>query len=154
MGIRETIPKRKERFYRGAIEAPVSNKNPFRVFYVFVTLLWIIALVGGIVLPAAFERRRQLSRRTVGSKQNLGQSCATFLSRIPGMQESGHPINPARHVNISACRQYNNHIPVDARDLFNECILPTREAKRPVTALTFSIRIKSHAEDHGVRLCC
>src|ERR1700722_14898694 len=152
MGVGETEAKRKKWFYVRAIEMPIPDKNPFRVFDMLVAFLRVVALEGRIVFPPTFERGRQFSRRAVLAKENLRQRRATFLSRIPGMQQHGHLLEPPCHVDIAACGQHHNDVFIDARYLFDEGVLPARKSERPVAGLTLVTGTKTHAQDHGVRL--
>src|SRR5579871_870923 len=96
------MPKGEERLRLRTIEMPVSHENTFGVLHLRLAFLWVVAMERWIVLPPAFKRDRQFSRRAVVAKEDLSQCGPSLLSRIPGVQNRGNTVHPFRHVDVAA----------------------------------------------------
>src|SRR6266702_6482770 len=150
-GVGEPEPKGELRRYFVLLVPTVTYEDSFRVLHMLVAFLRVITVVSRVVFPLVFKRSRQFSRGTIFPKENLSQRSPSFLSRIPGQEQSRHFVEPPVHIHVATCVYHHEYIFVDRRGLFDELILPFRQAKRPVEPLGLSIGAEAHAENDGIR---
>src|SRR5438445_9451005 len=68
---------------------------------------------------------------------------SALLSRIPGLHERRHAIEPCVHVHAPAGGENHNRVLVRRNHFLNELVLPGRQAKSAVRALTFGPRVET-----------
>src|SRR5579864_6159661 len=147
------MPKGEERFRFRTIEVPVSQENTLGVLHLRLTFFRVVAMKSRIVLPPAFKRDRQFSRRAVIAKEDLSQCGPSLLSRIPGVQNRGSTVHPFRHVDVAAGGQHDNSVLVDCANLPDQFVLTSRKLKGPIRAFALRFRIEPDTNNYGIRLC-
>ena len=82
-GIRQSVPKRKQRLLPVPVVSSVPHKNAIPVDDISSIALGIITLMRGIVFPAPVVRNRQPARRADVPEQQIGQRNSPTLSCVP-----------------------------------------------------------------------
>src|SRR5207302_5181776 len=100
-GVGESVSERKERLCSIMLVAAITYKNAFLIYNSVRADSWIIAVVNGIVFPAAFETRRQPPRWIYVAEQNFSQNCSALLHWVPCIKYRLQVIEIALRVNIT-----------------------------------------------------
>src|SRR6266700_2361214 len=135
-GVGESVSERKERLCSIMLVAAITYKNAFLIYNSVRADSWIIAVVNGIVFPAAFETRRQPPRWIYVAEQNFSQNCSALLPWVPCFKHRRNAIEPGITVHIPARSHDYNRVLVGAGDFPHEFVLPGRTAKRTARPFT------------------
>src|ERR1700691_6276953 len=106
--------------------------------------------MNGTIPPPALEGYGEFARRAVVAKQELGQRRASFLTCIPGFENSGHVIKPCVHVYCPAGSQDNDRFLVRSRELIDQFVLCGRKLEGAISSFAFGVGIKTCRDDYGV----
>src|SRR5437660_561163 len=137
-GVGESVSERKERLGSIMLVAAITYKNAFLIYNSVRADSWIIAVVNGIVFPAAFETRRQPPRWIYVAEQNFSQRCSALLSGIPRFKQRRNATEPDIAVHIPTRGHDYNRVLVGAGEFPNEFFLSRRKPECTVRAFTLA----------------
>src|SRR5215471_14361431 len=125
------------------IVAAIAYENAFPVNDSFTAGFRVIAVVHWIIFPAPFERYRQTAGRIHVSKKYFGQCRTSFLTWIPGFDQTRNAVDPVAHVNAAAGCDRHDDVAVDIGEFTDQLVLTGRKTEGSVRAFAFGVRIET-----------
>src|ERR1700757_1664259 len=120
------------------IISPVSDENPFVVADIFATGIGRVRLECLVIVFSGFKSHRELGGRIYVTKEDSGERVTSLLTRIPGVQESRHLVQPSVHIDVPARIQDNDSTRILFRNATHKIILPIREFESTIKTLPFA----------------